>query len=154
MRIFYKKICLLLLSVLLISLTSHAEESGKPLAEKLKDGKITINSSVKGCDEDIKEHCDGLGNNAQKIFMCLAAYEDQLSLECKTGILEAAMSVRMGAAAIEYSIFACEADADKHCLDVEPGEGRLINCIKANESNVSQECVTALKETGLWEAGK
>ena len=154
MRIFYKKICLLLLSVLLISLTSHAEESGKPLAEKLKEGKITINSSVKGCDEDIKEHCDGLGNNAQKIFMCLAAYEDQLSLECKTGILEAAMSVRMGAAAIEYSIFACEADADKHCLDVEPGEGRLINCIKANESNVSQECVTALKETGLWEAGK
>lgn len=154
MRIFYKKICLLLLSVLLILLTSHAEESGKPLAEKLKDGKITINSSVKGCDEDIKEHCDGLGNNAQKIFMCLAAYEDQLSLECKTGILEAAMSVRMGAAAIEYSIFACEADADKHCLDVEPGEGRLINCIKANESNVSQECVTALKETGLWEAGK
>ena len=154
MRIFYKIICLLLLSVLLISLTSHAEESGKPLAEKLKDGKITINSSVKGCDKDIKEHCDGLGNNAQKIFMCLAAYEDQLSLECKTGILEAAMSVRMGAAAIEYSIFACEADADKHCLDVEPGEGRLINCIKANEDEVSKECVTALKETGLWEAGK
>ncbi len=154
MRIFYKKICLLLLSVLLISLTSHAGEFGKPLAEKLKDGKITINSSVKGCDEDIKEHCDGLGNNAQKIFMCLAAYEDQLSLECKTGILEAAMSVRMGAAAIEYSIFACEADADKHCLDVEPGEGRLINCIKANEDEVSKECITALKETGLWEVGK
>lgn len=154
MRIIYKIICLLLLSVLLISLTSHAEESGKPLAEKLKDGKITINSSVKGCDEDIKEHCDGLGNNAQKIFMCLAAYEDQLSLECKTGILEAAMSVRMGAAAIEYSIFACEADADKHCLDVEPGEGRLINCIKANEDEVSKECITALKETGLWEVGK
>ena len=154
MRIIYKIICLLLLSVLLISLTSHAEESGKPLAEKLKDGKITINSSVKGCDEDIKEHCDGLGNNSQKIFMCLAAYEDQLSLECKTGILEAAMSVRMGAAAIEYSIFACEADADKHCLDVEPGEGRLINCIKANEDEVSNECITALKETGLWKAGK
>ena len=64
------------------------------------------------------------------------------------------MYVRMSAEAIEYSIHACEADADEYCLDVEPGEGRLINCIKANESNVSQECLTALKETRLWEFGK
>ena len=142
------------LSILFISFASYADNSGKPLAEKLQDGKIIINSSVKGCDNDIKEHCDGLGSNAQKIFMCLAAYEDQLSIECKTGILEAAMSVRIGAAAIEYSIYACEADADTHCLNVEPGEGRIIKCIKDNESSVSQECITALKETGLWDVSK
>jgi hypothetical protein len=53
-----------------------------------------------------------------------------------------------------YSIGACEADADKHCLDVQPGEGRIVSCIKANESKVSKECITALKETGLWEIGK
>jgi len=60
----------------------------------------------------------------------------------------------MGIAALDYSISACEADADKYCLDVEPGEGRLLSCIKANESRVTNECVTALKETGLWELGK
>ena len=150
MRIYNKKTFFLLLSTLLISITSYAEESGKPLVEKLQDAKITITSSVQGCDEDIKEHCDGLGN-AQKIFMCLAAYEDHLSQECKQGILEAAMSVRLGAAALDYSIIACEVDSDKHCFDVQPGEGRLINCIKANETNVSEQCIAALKETGLWE---
>ena len=41
-------------------------------------------------------------------------------------------------------------DADKYCLDVMPGEGRLVSCIKEHEAEVSEACVTALKETGLW----
>ena len=148
------KTCLLFISVFFISTSINAEQTSKPLAEKLQEGHIIINSSVIGCDEDIKQHCDGLGNNSEKVFMCLAAYDEHLSTDCKLGILEAAVSVRMGAAALNYSIVSCEADADKHCLDVQPGEGRMVSCIKANESNVSKECVTALKETGLWELGK
>ena len=139
--------------LVLISLFSTAAQAGKPLAEKLQQAHLVITSSVVGCDEDIKQHCDGLGDNAYKVFMCLAAYEEHLSTECKQGILEAALSVRMGAAAIEYSISACEADADQHCLEVQPGDGRMIGCIKDNESSVSKECIAALKETGLWELG-
>jgi len=154
MKMHLMKTCLLFISVIFISTSINAEQASKPLAEKLQEGHIIINSSVIGCDEDIKQHCDGLGNNSEKVFMCLAAYEEHLSTDCKLGILEAAVSVRMGAAALNYSIVSCEADADKHCLDVQPGEGRMVSCIKANESNVSKECVTALKETGLWELGK
>ncbi len=138
----------------LLPISSFAEEAGKPLVEKLQEGDLVITASVQGCDEDIQQHCDGLGDNADKVFMCLAAYEEQLTAECKKGILEAALSVKMGAAALDYSISACEADADKYCLDVEPGEGRIISCIKANESSVSEACKTALKETGLWALGK
>jgi len=139
---------------LLFTFTSNAEQTGKPLAEKLQETNLVIISSVTGCDVDIKEHCDGLGDNTEKVFLCLAAYEEHLSTECKNGILEAALSIKMGAAAIDYSISACEADADKYCLDVQPGEGRLVSCIKSNESKVSMECISALKETGLWELGK
>ena len=140
--------------LMIFSLSALAGQTGKPLAEKLQEGDIVITSSVQGCDEDIKQHCDGLGDNTDKVFMCLAAYEEHLGSKCKQGILEAALSIKMGAAALDYSISACEADADKHCLDVQPGEGRLVSCIKANESNVSKECISALKETGLWELGK
>jgi len=148
------KISIPLILAMFFPLSAHAEQAGKPLAEKLQGGSLVITSSVKGCDEDIKQHCDGLAGNTNKLFMCLAAYEDHLSTECKQGILEAALSVKMGAAALDYSISACEADADKHCLDVPAGEGRIVSCIRANESKVSKECVTALKETGLWELGK
>jgi hypothetical protein len=147
----FTNICILLISTLCLSLAAMAQETGKPLAEKMKQGTITINASVKGCGEDVKQHCPGLGKNSGKIFMCLSAYEAQLTPQCKQGILEATLAMKTGIAAVEYSISACEADADKHCLDVQPGEGRLLTCIKANESQVSQQCITALKDTGLWE---
>jgi hypothetical protein len=143
-----------LMLVLLFPISLYAEEAGKPLVEKLQEGELVITASVQGCDEDIKKHCDGLGDNADKVFMCLAAYEEHLTQVCKQGILEAALSVKMGSAALDYSIRACEADADKYCLDVQPGEGRMIGCIKANESEVSEACISALKETGLWELGE
>lgn len=139
---------------LLFPFSSYAEQSGKPLVEKLQEGSLAMNVSLRGCDEDAKKHCDGLEGNPNQVFMCLLAYEDHLSEQCKQGILEVAMTMKMAEAAIGYSIGACEADADKHCLDVQPGEGRIVSCIKANESKVSKECITALKETGLWEMGQ
>jgi hypothetical protein len=144
---------MLLLSILSLSTTSYAQETtGQTLAEKMKQGNITINASVRGCGEDVKQHCPGLGNNSQRVFMCLGAYEAYLTPQCKQGILEASLSIKTSAAAIDYSISACEADADKHCLEVQPGEGRLLRCLKANQTDVSSQCVTALKETGLWES--
>jgi hypothetical protein len=144
---------MLLLSILSLSTTSYAQETtGQTLAEKMKQGNITIKASVRGCGEDVKQHCPGLGNNSQRVFMCLGAYEAYLTPQCKQGILEASLSIKTSAAAIDYSISACEADADKHCLEVQPGEGRLLRCLKANQTDVSSQCVTALKETGLWES--
>ena len=154
MRVVLKNVGIPLMLALLFPISSHAGEAGKPLAEKLQEGDLIITASVQGCDEDIQQHCDGLGDNAEKVFMCLAAYEEQLTAECKKGILEAALSIRMGVAALGYSISACEADADKYCLEVQPGEGRMIGCIKDNESSVSEACINALKETGLWDLGK
>jgi len=154
MSVFLKNVYLSLMLALVFSPSTYAGESGKPLAEKLQEGTIVIAASLKGCDDDAKKHCAGLDENSDKVFMCLLAYEDHLSDQCKRGILEAAMTVNMGAAAIDYSIKSCEADADKHCLDVQPGEGRIVSCIRAHESKVSKECLSALKETGLWEIGQ
>jgi hypothetical protein len=57
----------------------------------------------------------------------------------------AALSIKTGAAALDYSISASAADVDRYCLDVEPGEGRLVSGIKANASRVCPEQITALK---------
>ncbi len=142
---------ILLFTALCLSLSAFAQETAKPLAEKLKQGRVTITSTVKGCDQDIREHCPGLGKKSGKIFMCLAAYEDQLTPQCKQGVLEARLAIQTGRAAIEYSVSACEADADSFCLDVQPGEGRMLKCLKANEASLSEACTTALKRTGMWD---
>ncbi len=86
--------------------------------------------------------------------MCLMAYEDKISKECKLGISEAAMALKNGMMAIDYSIKTCEADEDKLCLKVQPGEGRIISCLKNQESKLNKKCTKALKETGMWNMSK
>ncbi len=153
---FIRIVSTFILAMMLMSSAAQAggeEQEGETLKVKLSKAGIRLNADVKGCDADIEQYCSGLPRNSQKVFMCMMAYEDSLSESCRLGIVEAAMSIRMGAAAIDYSVRACEEDADKHCLDVQPGEGRLVNCIKEHEAEVSEACVTALKETGLWNIG-
>ena len=141
----------LILAAMLV--TGVTTASAATLKEKLSNGAIIINIEVKGCKDDADKLCPGLSHNSRKVFMCLAAYEDNLSNSCKLGIAEAAMTLEEGMMAIDYSIRACQTDADAYCLDVEPGEGRIVGCLKKNESLLAKQCVTALKETGLWKLG-
>jgi hypothetical protein len=141
----------LLLVTMFISSAAIAE--GQKLADKLSEGGITMNVEVNSCNTDAAILCPGLPLNSQKSFMCLMAYEDNLSTACSLGIVEAAMTLEAGMMAIDYSIKACEADADKFCLDVVPGEGRIVSCLVQNESSLGSQCTTALKDTGLWNIG-
>ena len=134
-------------------ISSAAVAEGKKLSDKLSNSAIMVDIKIPSCDADAAILCPGLPLNSQKSFMCLMAYEDNLSIACQLGIVETAMALEMGMMAIDYSIKACEADADKHCLDVEPGEGRIVSCLKKNEAKLDKNCVTVLKETGLWDLG-
>ena len=147
-----KSLPIFILSSLFISSTAIAE--GEKLADKLAGAAIAVKIEVPSCNADAAKLCPGLPLNSKKSFMCLMAYEDNLSTACKIGIVEAAISLEMGMLAIDYSIKACEADADKHCLNVQPGEGRIISCLKKHEAALDKQCTAALKETGLWDMAK
>ncbi len=141
----------LILATVFISSAAMAE--GQKLADKLSKSAIAVNIEINSCNADAAILCPGLPLNSQKSFMCLMAYEDNLSLACELGIVEAAMALEMGMIALDYSIKACEADADKYCLNVEPGEGRIVSCLRKNEARLDKACTAALKETGLWNLG-
>ena len=63
------------------------------------------------------------------------------------------MTLEAGLMTIDHSIKSCGADADRFCLDVQPGDGRIVQCLVKNESSLASQCVTALKETGMWNMG-
>ncbi|MCZ6883746.1 MAG: cysteine rich repeat-containing protein, partial [Gammaproteobacteria bacterium] len=117
-------------------MTSVAMAASEKLADKLSKSVIMIEVQVNGCNADAAIFCPGLPLNSQKSFMCLMAYEDNLSTACMLGIAEAALTLKMGIMAIDYSIESCEADADKFCLDVEAGEGRIVSCLVKNEAKL------------------
>jgi hypothetical protein len=41
----------------------------------------------------------------------------------------------------------CKADLQKFCSDVQPGQGRMIDCLKAHVPDLSPNCQTKLKVT-------
>ncbi len=40
----------------------------------------------------------------------------------------------------------CAEDATKLCKDVKPGAGRIVNCLKENEKQLSPECREKLSQ--------
>jgi hypothetical protein len=40
----------------------------------------------------------------------------------------------------------CKDDVDKLCKDVQPGEGRIVDCLKTHKSEVSPKCSSYLKQ--------
>jgi len=147
----FRTVTTLIIATVFISGTAIAE--GEKLTTKLENATVAFSVKVDSCDADAAKLCPGLALNSKKSFMCLMAYEDNLSTACKIGIVEAAIALEVGMMAIDYSIQSCEADADKYCLDVEPGEGRIVSCLKKNEAKLDAQCTAALKETGLWDLG-
>jgi hypothetical protein len=43
---------------------------------------------------------------------------------------------------------ACKGDVDKLCKDVQPGEGRILGCLKSHQSELSPKCANNLK--AIW----
>ncbi len=54
----------------------------------------------------------------------------------------AAFLMLASAAAAQGPMGPCKADVEKFCKDIEPGEGRIIACLKAHEAELSAECKT------------
>jgi hypothetical protein len=41
---------------------------------------------------------------------------------------------------------ACNDDVERLCKDVQPGEGRILECLKSNQKDVSKGCVQATQQ--------
>ena len=147
----FRTLTILILATVFASGTAIAE--GKKLSEKLAESNITVTIDIPSCNAESAILCPGLSNNTQKNMLCLMAYEDNLSFDCKIGIIEAVLVFELGMLDINHSINACEADADKYCLDVKPGAGRIVSCLRTNKSKITENCASALKETGMWDFG-
>jgi hypothetical protein len=59
---------------------------------------------------------------------CLAEHNDKLSGGCRAKVSEA------------QSHHPCMKDMDRFCKDVQPGAGRIADCMKKHEAQLSPEC--------------
>lgn len=89
------------------------------------------------CKADIEKFCGDVQPGEGRILKCLKEHEAELSAGCK----EKGTELKEKAEAIKE---ACQADLDRFCKDVEPGEGRLAKCLKAHEQELSAVCTNKI----------
>jgi hypothetical protein len=85
------------------------------------------------CRADVEQFCAAVEPGGGRVASCLSQHELELSPECVTQIQE--MRKRRLAAHE-----ACDDDVDRFCQGIDPGERRIVTCLKEHMRDLSKEC--------------
>ncbi len=80
------------------------------------------------------------------MLACFYAHEDKLSGKCEYALYSAAAQLDQAVSALNYLAGQCENDIVSLCANVEMGEGRILDCLAAQEEAVSAECKAAIAQ--------
>lgn len=87
----------------------------------------------KPCKEDREKFCKDVKQGGGRIIKCLKDNEANLSESCKAHLAKMKQT-------FDEARNACKEDRDKFCKDVKPGQGRILKCLKENETSLSDSC--------------
>jgi Cysteine rich repeat len=108
-----------------------------------------VETVAKGCEMEIEKYCAEVTPGEGRGLACLYAYGDKLSSKCEYALYDAAVQLERAVAALSYVANECDADLEKYCKTIAPGEGRLLECIEKHDKEVSARCKKAIKDVGL-----
>ncbi len=142
-----KRLLLIGFSTLLVLVaTSLAFAAEDPMKKTVEGAVVTV---VEGCEKELSTYCKDVTPGEGRLLACLYAYQDKLSSRCEFALYDSAAQLDRALNALTYTAQECGEDLQKYCADIQPGEGRLGDCLKRNEAKVSDRCKTALKDVGL-----
>ena len=90
------------------------------------------------CAADLRKLCKDVPVGGGRIQACLKQHEAEVSEACRKTLDELGSEVKLLAVV-------CRWDIGRFCSDVSPGSGRVIACLKTNESQLSPECLKQLR---------
>jgi hypothetical protein len=89
--------------------------------------------TAKPCRDDAAKLCPDVKPGGGAMARCLKEHSSELSPACKDNIAKAKKKVQ------EFKE-ACKDDAKNFCKDEKPGKGRIVQCLKKHESELSPAC--------------
>jgi hypothetical protein len=109
----------------------------------------SLGSVAKDCEKELTAYCKDVTPGEGRILACLNAYDDKLTVRCEYALYEMSALLGRSLTALAYMASECRDDIKTYCLDISPGQGRVLQCIDKNRAKVSSRCKQALKETEL-----
>ena len=111
----------------------------------LNAGAQDIMSQVaEGCGPEIDKFCSGVTLGEGRLAACFYAYEDQLSNLCNYTLFEIGNQIEAAAIVLDYFVDACGNDIVNLCSDVEVGDGRIMDCLTSQSTELSVSCSSAI----------
>src|SRR3546814_11491004 len=107
-----------------------------------------VQGALKGCESVLQTYCSEVTPGEGRLVSCAEAYEDKLSSQCIAAINRAGYWLTYLATPLYYLARQCEADAAKHCPDVELVEQRVLHCLAYKRKQLDEYYRPALSELG------
>lgn len=89
--------------------------------------------TARPCADDAARFCKDVQRGKGRVARCLKEHANELSPACKENIGKMKEKVKEAKEA-------CEEDAKKLCKDTKPGGGRIMQCLKQHEGELSPPC--------------
>jgi hypothetical protein len=92
------------------------------------------------CKDDAATLCKDVKPGEGRIIKCLKQREAELSGSCRASMTKKKEEFGRKHPQAAKTMAACEADKEKFCQDVKPGEGRIVDCMKSHAGELSPGC--------------
>jgi len=116
---------------------------------------------MKACEASAVKFCKDIEPGEGRIIQCLKKHNAELPAKCKAVVKTMRLPQKgQGGSGEEQGqgpgkdIAACKANIEAFCKDIEPGGGRIIQCLKTHESELSAECKKTMKTMSLPQKGQ
>lgn len=138
MQVAFKLVSAALSLVIVSSVSSHAQT---PIAKQAIEKAAAVVGKIKNdCSADIKSFCPKVMLGDGRLALCMMAHEDQLSDQCFGALFDASEGIDLAMSNIRRAADVCAPEIDKNCRDVEPGKGRIAQCLIDNKAKLSSIC--------------
>ena len=105
-----------------------------------------VEKVLEGCRQEFETYCKNVTPGDGRLLACLYAYSDKLSNRCEYAIYDAATQLERAINALTFLANECRDDLKKYCSGVQPGEGRLAECIAKKKDVISDRCKNAIRD--------
>lgn len=107
----------------------------------LLSGNTSLAAGSSACSKDLAIFCRDVKPGGGALSKRLKAHESELSPACRADLAQTQQRQK-------HRHLACQADVDKFCKSIQPGDGRILDRLKSHQTEVSAPCREEM--AGAW----